>query len=142
MQLKPATLTSTLLENPFAGKANVRLTKVRVWVTGAKTRNNNLQIKITHNGHEKIISKEGETYVFAHESINRIFEYSLVNKELPIIDGDIGLRNGNRTYALVGPFTWWTITIDPNDNPGLDMTQVSGVDMAFQGQCYAFEGNA
>jgi hypothetical protein len=49
-------------ENPFNGKADVRLTKVRVWLPGMKTTNGKHQLTFEHVGREVLSRRDGRLY--------------------------------------------------------------------------------
>ena len=41
-------------------------------------------------------------------------------------------------YAPPGPFAMWTIVVDPDQNPGLDMSGVNLINLEFRGAGYSF----
>ena len=53
--IPPVTSDMTESADPFASKSNVRLTKVRLFVTGTKTAGGVLRTNLTHNGPETIL---------------------------------------------------------------------------------------
>jgi hypothetical protein len=128
---------------PFAGMANVRLDTVRVWVKGATTDDNILQVNITHTGMENITSTLNNSYLFSHNPRNTTFKYNL-NQEDGITsiveDGSIGGTENadgtygtSDTYALIGPFTTWQITINSDWNENLNLENVTEITMEFDG---------
>ncbi len=136
-QIPTATEDSKKEENVFAGFADVRLTKVRVWIDGIETSDNELSLTNTHTGNEKIVSRNDDEFSFRHESKKISFKYNWKNKEI-FEDGDIGYKDKEAIYALVGPFTWWHLIIRNNDNKGLDLSNMTGVRLEFCGTNYAF----
>ena len=132
-----ATSSSVITDNHFASYANVRLRKARVWLEGVTTSNDKIVLTITHNGNETICNQKNEQFDFKHNSKKVRFEYNLKTKEL-IEDADIGYIDKKENYALVGPFTWWTITIRPQDNMNLDLSKLTKVSIDFHGTNYTF----
>ncbi|MFJ7904254.1 hypothetical protein ACIQ6V_27850 [Streptomyces sp. NPDC096198] len=123
--------------SPFAGMANVRVGKVRVWMKGAKTKDNRLQIRIRHAGDEEIVSAGNQVYRFIHEPIDKNFTYYLDSEKI-FEEADFEPEQGSDKYAAVGPFTSWHIEVRPSDNDGLDMSGVTEVSLEFHGTNYSF----
>ena len=126
-------------DNPFADHANVRLQTVRVWVKGAITSDNILRIDIKHSGMEKIVAPSNQIFDFQHDPRYTNFEYNLKDNSINQ-DGIIGYKfsGDDSTYALIGPFTDWHITISDIANNGLDLSQVEEIIMEFHGSSYPF----
>ena len=109
--------------SPFAGWANIRLNKVRVWLRGAKTADNSLLVSIRHFGKETIVDARGVDYAFSHDPITIGFKY---NTSTNAIDEDGELASiESQTYSLVGPFATWRVMIEPRYNDSLDLSQVT-----------------
>lgn len=121
--------------SPFVGWANVRLTKVRVWVNGAKTDDNELQVSIRHFGKETIVNQSNAEFKFEHDPVEIGFKYNLSTNSI-IEDGDISQED--KTYASIGPFATWRIFINPNENDKLDLSAVTAVNFEFWGTNYLF----
>ncbi|MBW7883166.1 MAG: hypothetical protein H3C34_11100 [Caldilineaceae bacterium] len=132
-------------KNPFSGKANIRLRRVRCWIYGMQTNNNQHRIRMVHGGDEEIIRTNGEAIQFKHAPLRIQFEYDASDpkrmedfaaiadggSEMPLLQEDgslvgqgIDLWNASH-YAPVGPFTNWKITIGPNLN---DLVQPVHID--------------
>ncbi|MEA2326268.1 MAG: hypothetical protein QOE68_1227 [Thermoanaerobaculia bacterium] len=135
--------------NPFVDKVNVRINKARPWLTGATVTPGNdgsemISVDIIHTGGEWIISSDGVTKNrFTHEPILQTFTYNqAVSPQAIQIDTDFAKTDdqGN-AYAAPSPFTIWTIVVDPNENPGLDMSKVTQLEIEFWGNFYAFVSN-
>lgn len=133
-----ADLNADAKTNVFADRVNIRLTKVMVWVKGAKTDNNRLYIDITHTGPEKIVDKYGKIYNFIHDAKSTSFEFNL-NNLADNSGGEIYYESliDDKKSALVGPFAdSWIIEIRPRANQGLDLNQISEVKVEFHGTSY------
>ncbi|CAJ0549929.1 Ff.00g065240.m01.CDS01 [Fusarium sp. VM40] len=126
----------SLLDNPFAGKSNVRLIYVRFYAPGAKTSTGSLQANIAHLGSEDIYNQSGESFHFSHSIINCHFAYKIGTGSITT-DGDIGTKSEG-IYANVGPFTLWQITTTEDLSPGLDLSAVTGAYLEFDGTFQAF----
>lgn len=127
------------VDNPFGGACNYRLSKARVWVKGAKTADNILQINITHTGAEKIVDRQSTQFEFSHDPRYTFFKYDVTNNEIKE-DGDLGWQDPEtkEMYSLVGPFAYWNIQIDDKWNIGLDLSDVKDVKLEFHGTNYPF----
>ena len=129
-------------ENPFAGKALVRITKVRAWLSGATAENSHFVVRLVHGGSHELVNTDGSRTVLASRSVMRDFDYKIVEvneKRTPVIqlDGDIGEPDkSKREYALVSPFTTWRIIISERLNQSLDRSELDAVDLEFYGQCF------
>lgn len=123
---------------PFAGLANVRLTTVRVYVEGARTSNDQLHVSIMHGGYETVVSQANSAMSFIHKPLSVTFQYELTQPDSISIDGTIGRTTANDNFALIGPFTTWSVKVDPGLNVGLDLSQVTQVIIEFSGTCSAF----
>ncbi|MBF0423138.1 MAG: hypothetical protein HQL73_09105 [Magnetococcales bacterium] len=140
-----ATSDSSGSSNIFAGMANVRILQIRVWVPGAKVDNDRLQVRITHTGNEQIVATSGEVFRFSHEPVNKLFIYApstlrVIEEANFGVEQSLASGGSATTYAALGPFTSWHVTVDPKDNVGLDLSGVTGVQLEFHGTNYAFDG--
>jgi hypothetical protein len=140
LDVPPALIDTTSEESPFAGFANVRLTKVRLWLPGAKVSGNSLHITLTHSGSEQIVDSTGVVRSFVHDPITLAFVYDTSTNTISQ-DGDIATMpvGGSQTYALFGPFTYWQIGVDPALNSGVDLSGVTRAWLEFHITDYAFE---
>jgi len=127
---------------PFHGKADVRLSQVRVFFPGlpcAKL----LTVKVTHSGHEYIQNPNNEIMEFGHNQQKVTFAYRppkdglCIDEEAGWVaaealqaggseDGSLGLPTDKTalpgcSYTPLGPFTTWTIDLPEDDNPDLDL---------------------
>lgn len=125
------------VDNALAGMADVRLSKVRLWLEGIETDDDIVTVKLTHSGNEKICSTSNSEFLFTHQPMSIIFKYNL--KTMVIVeDGDIGQTLDDSVYALVGPFTDWIVKIDQKLNTNLKMDNLSNARLEFHGQNYSF----
>ncbi|MDR0207684.1 MAG: hypothetical protein LBJ33_00830 [Pseudomonas putida] len=123
---------------PFAGLANVRLTTVRAYVKGASTSDGSLRVSLMHGGYETVVSPTNLAMSFIHKPLSVMFQYDLAVQDTILIDGTIGSSTLSDNYALIGPFTTWSVKVDPGLNPGLDLSQVSSITIEFSGTFNAF----
>lgn len=134
-KIKAVLPSTTKEESVFAGIADIRMTKVRAWIKGIKTNDNEVRIDIIHCGKEEIVNSEGDLFCFTHKPVTTMFVYN--NKDNRIrIDGDIGKKEGS--YAPLSPFTTWRIKVDPIYNKGLDLSEVTDIQIELWGTGYAF----
>lgn len=135
-------VTPTTGGSPFAGLANIRLTKVRPILAGARTRNGQMHVELIHLGSETIANAKGETFSFTHNRVPTIFVSRLGGKPDDIvIDGDLAYDfRRNRKYGLFGPFGWWKLKVSDVYNDGLDLSGLTGVVLEFYGTCDPFRG--
>jgi hypothetical protein len=139
-------VTSDMAEaaSPFDNKANVRLTKVRLFVPGAKTASGMLRVTLTHNGAETVVDTDDAPYSFFHSPVTRAFRYRLADGAFGpavdgAVDGDIGdgkPADKEDVFALVGPFTTWSISLQGNN--GLDLSEATGAYLKFDGKFFPF----
>lgn len=131
--------------SPFADWANVRISTARPWIVGATTTSGNLTVSITHNGGEAFADPSNNLTWFTHEPITATFEFEISNSAiLRDADGFGVVQSGSGGYyntadfAPPGPFAMWTVTIDPDQNPGLDVSGVTEINLEFRGAGYSF----
>lgn len=127
--------------NPFAGLANVRITKVRCYLHGAKAKPNGhideILLHITHTGQEQIVSLDREVYTFQHDKRKVPFKYDLKRSTIRI-DGDFKALPGEKeVYALYGPYTTWKIEVEPEYRAFIDLSEVTAITLEFHGTCYS-----
>lgn len=144
MKIEAATSRSTIQDNKFAGKCNVRLTKVRFFVTGPDaskvTSDGKLQVNIKHMGSEVFYTQSHREFQFTHSAVDILFVYNTADNSYNgpgCVEGDIGSKT-EKMFANVGPFTLWQINVDPALNMDLDLGKVSGAYLEFDGKFQAF----
>ncbi|KAL7948200.1 hypothetical protein V8C42DRAFT_342259 [Trichoderma barbatum] len=130
----------------FAGMADIRLTKVRIFFTGAKTaaivenangKKHTLHVTLTHMGDEVLSTTSGAKFKFSHAALNVAFKYILEDGTYTgpgTLPGIIGSETERDGYALVGPFATWQIDIKKDYNAGLDLSRVTEARMEFEGE--------
>lgn len=139
LMVKIPTVTADISRNDsiFAGMANVRVLLVRVWIDGIKTLNNQLQIKITHSGKEQITNQKNVVFSFSHEPVTKLFIISNLATKKIQEEANFGAENLSNTYATLSPFTTWSINVDPDKNLGLDLKDITRIQIEFHGTNYA-----
>ncbi|KAK6333039.1 hypothetical protein TWF718_010863 [Orbilia javanica] len=134
----------------FAGKSNVRLSQVRVWLLNVQGKQTDAQgrnpitVHITQLGAESIWDQNGVKYDFTHEAVDMDFEYDFTNvKTVKDCTQDVvmaeqaisnnyigGGKPGNDSVAAIGPFATWRIQVMMEANPGVKLDQTSAPDLA------------
>ncbi|EFR04543.1 hypothetical protein MGYG_07548 [Nannizzia gypsea CBS 118893] len=113
--------------NPFGSMVDIRLTKVRFYLDGAETGSHFLDLTLKHQGKETILNKQDERFDFVHDPLITKFRYNIKDPMTMgpgTTDGDVGSVGEDR-YAMVGPFTQWTFQVTTDNNPGLNLANVS-----------------
>ena len=153
--------------NPFHGKADVRLTKVRAWMCGMRTSNGEHDVTLVHLGPERFCRPDGDLYpdsgYVTHAPTQIPFRYKAGNlgfdplRPMPFTpgqlfgdvagteDGDLGFPalGGSElpeksSYAPIGPFAKWRLIVRPQDNPGLDLSHLDWIVLDFHGYHQTF----
>ncbi len=142
VHLPVATNTTGRDESEFSGMANVRVSKVRVWLDGVKTDNDELRLEITHTGEEHIADKMGEVFRFVHEPVKKMLSYTISSK-VPNEEADFCVEQQTSfgdlaLYAALSPFTTWHIEVKEHQNKNLDLSGVTDIQLEFHGTNYAF----
>ncbi|VVS94994.1 hypothetical protein [Desulfoluna spongiiphila] len=141
ISLAAPSLTTGKANSVFAGMCDVRISRVRLWLDGVKTDSETLSIHITHTGGEEIYDQANNRFTFTHEPVTKLFTYNLTTKKI-FEDANFGVEQnadqGTSEYAALGPFTQWQFKIDPDLNPGLDLSGLSAARIEFHGTNYVF----
>ncbi|KAF3893360.1 hypothetical protein GTR04_3945 [Trichophyton interdigitale] len=112
--------------NLFGSMVDIRLTKVRFYLDGAKSDSHFLDLTLKHQDKEKVLNKQDERFDFVHDPIITKFRYNIDNPRVMgpgTTDGDVGSVGEDR-YARVEPFTQWTFQVTTDNNPGLNLGKV------------------
>lgn len=130
----------------FAGLARVRLNKIRVWLEGVsfKKGSGSVYITIATDGNN-LDTYNRVNYQFNSKPLNRSFKYEVAkqgnNNDWEFDDGMLGFvqidgavdKEVAYAYFQPTPFSAWTISLPPNNNPGLDYSKISKITMYFEG---------
>jgi hypothetical protein len=118
----------------FDGMANVRLLQVRCYLDGAQVSSSNkLHLTLTHAGMETLVDEVKKPHEFKHKAqILTAFKYHLETKEIELAS-TIGEGREESGYALVGPFVTWRVDVNIKYNIGLDLSNVTGGRLEFDG---------
>ncbi|KAI9930705.1 hypothetical protein MW887_011461 [Aspergillus wentii] len=123
-------------------RVDVRVTSVRFYVDGVVPNGNFLDVWITHGGSETIVDDMNKSHFYDHEPVKTNFRYKMGDKNYTgagYVKGDIAPAAFNPSvtgqtrdpYALVGPFTTWTIMITREGNDGLELTKAANAHLEF-----------
>jgi hypothetical protein len=146
------TQNSTVSENPFSLHANVRISRVRIWVMGVNTTDRMCRVRARHKGYEVVRAVNKALVPFSHEPVDLVFVYDwtkvlwnmqgeyVENPEPALLhastDGDLTYKGdyaGSRYLPLIGPFAEWEITVSDKDNKGLDRSKITAICFDFHG---------
>ncbi|KAK3297293.1 uncharacterized protein B0H64DRAFT_457362 [Chaetomium fimeti] len=118
----------------FDGMANVRLLRARCYLDGAKVSpSNKLHLTLTHAGMETLVDEVKKKHEFKHKAqILTAFKCHLETKEVELAS-TIGQGREESGYALVGPFVTWRVDVNKEYNTGLDLSNVTGGRLEFDG---------
>ncbi|KAJ5573860.1 uncharacterized protein N7459_008287 [Penicillium hispanicum] len=122
--------------SPFTDMTDIRLTRVRLFLPGAKTKNGLLHMKLTHMGDETIADPKDREMAFVHDTVSVLFKYNLLTNQYKgpgTLPGIIGHLNDKDDYSLVGPFAEWTIDLEKESNEDLDLSDITSAYMEFEG---------
>jgi hypothetical protein len=146
---KSATWALPADDAAFLGLDRVRLGTVRVWLEGVRTAKplQKISVRISTSGSYRD-RLDGTPFQFTSRPLTRPFEYHVepaashqpspawkfANGDFGFIEIDGRVDDEVRyAYFQPTPFSTWTITVDPANNPGIDLSQVTGITMQFQG---------
>lgn len=132
-------------DTQFIGLNRVRLTRVRAWLAGVKNGSNtsiNVTIRTTGNYQDRL---DGVNYQFTAKPLHRTFEYIVNNQQTGSsytfgkdlyghveVDGDVD-NEVRYAYFEPTPFSLWTIALDKDINPGIDISGLTSITMEFAG---------
>jgi len=127
----------------FAPMGEVMITKVRGYLSGGTTAGQVVLISIEHNGLHELVRRDGESVRLTSSPVRTIFKYQtaaggkhIIKQDGDVSDGDLMASTGR--YSPMSPFTAWRIVIDRVDNPKIDWSQVTALDLEFHGGGYPF----
>ncbi|KAK4457632.1 hypothetical protein QBC42DRAFT_317384 [Cladorrhinum samala] len=135
--IPPATRDTDAEDSPFADYADIRLTRVRFYLQGAKTDDNKLLVSLTHAGSDDIVAPDSTVVRFTHQPLGFKFHYDLAEPGRIITDGNVKDEIENE-YALPGPFTSWRVAVSRKYNKGLDLSGVEKAWFEFSGWSRSF----
>lgn len=109
-----------------------------VSVKGFKATGNALMVRLTHSGHAAFTDSSGGVMEYTHPSVQAYYSYVVGpgGSEQATGGGALGGAGGpNRDYIGLSPCTAWLLEINASDNPGLDLSAVTGIELNFSGLC-------
>ncbi|KAG7421950.1 hypothetical protein Forpe1208_v000089 [Fusarium oxysporum f. sp. rapae] len=124
----------------FAGKYNIRINQVCVWLLNVQGEQpdgrglNTMTVDITHMGLETFHSPNDSRREFNHDSVSMQFqfEYDKVKTLSDCTEDRVFSRQDitnnyvrgdvtESSVAAIGPYATWLLRIDTNDNPGINI---------------------
>lgn len=124
----------------FSGMSDVRVDTIRVWLDGVQTADGKCQIELRHNGVEMLSAPSGDVFRAVHTPKNILFRYNLKDQSI-VIDGKLNDTANTSSYATVGPFTTWQMSMTDRDNQSLDLSNLTQIRIVFQGTSRGFNQN-
>ncbi|KAE8155237.1 hypothetical protein BDV25DRAFT_167697 [Aspergillus avenaceus] len=145
---------------PFGGgRADVRLSEVRLWLVGASVDSDGLKrqrllVHIQHMGDDVFEDANEERFAFTHDMVSIPFEYDVAKvkskddftheAKLNRANALQGAWTGDRerkdsTIAAIGPFATWNLVVRESENPGLNMANVKSAHIEFCGANRSFK---
>jgi hypothetical protein len=109
--------------------STIKITDVSIAVRGVKTNDKKLTITLIQGGYSEFVNKSGEHLVFAHKLRSAVTTYDYEKAPAQLQMG------GDMVYINVSPFGVWTIVLNKEDNPGLDVSGVTEITVEFSGTC-------
>jgi hypothetical protein len=138
-----------VIDHPFALYSNVRITRVRCWIEGVKTKQF-VHVGLVHKGEEFIRASDRSLVPVIHEKVSGSFEYewekvSWDKQHSYINNPDKALKHGSdcelgivrldgedvEYLKMIGPFAEWEITLSDEANVELDRTIITAIHMDF-----------
>ncbi|MGZ8218117.1 hypothetical protein [Methylomagnum sp.] len=130
-------------DNAFLGWANVLLTNFKVILHGVSpSENKNIYVQLTHNGRVCTMDPLGVRTDYTHRRVLSIYEYTITNGNLvTVAGGSLGGdgTGGNPNRIALSPFASFTINIPPKYNPGIDISDLGGIEISFSGYASPME---
>jgi hypothetical protein len=115
----------------FDGMAQVVASDFVIEIAGAKTSDGDLIATFTHSGIAPFIDKAGKRWQFSHYPVLTSYKYVLDGGQ-PLAGGSLAGADG--VEIGLSPFTTWRIAASPADNPGLDLSGVTAINIRFAGR--------
>lgn len=123
LQLRP--------EDAFAGRWGVTVDEVSVVVAGAKTATGVLFIKLTHHGNGVTLDAANRKLSLTYRPRSVFVEYEIEPPNEVYTSGKLVDAEAGKSY--LSPFGGWTIEVLPSRNEGLDLSDVSSIELRFRG---------
>jgi hypothetical protein len=142
----------------FAGRANIRLDLVRLWLIGAtvsadQTGARPISVVITQLGSEMMQNDRRVSFNFQHDAVAMLFEFDsegvtsladcndsrVLNRQF-LANYYVGQGSPqDSSIAAIGPWSTWTFEIRKSENKGLDMSGLTDAYIEFGGYCSPFK---
>ncbi|KAK0265248.1 hypothetical protein LTR35_017215 [Friedmanniomyces endolithicus] len=138
IQVATASKDTSRETNPFAMDGyDIRVSKVRVYLEGVKTADNDVRVVMQYLGTETIVTPTNDLMPFTHDRLHLAFHCNASTSKI-LTDGNIGRDDEEKKYALPGPFAMWRIGVPTASNIDLDMSGVTKATMEFSGYYRSF----
>ncbi|KAK0356271.1 hypothetical protein LTR91_020418 [Friedmanniomyces endolithicus] len=138
IQIATASKDTSRETNPFAMDGyDIRVSKVRVYLEGVQTADNDVRVVMQHLGTETIVTPTNDLMPFKHDRLHLAFHYNSSTSKI-LTDGNIGRDDEEKKYALPRPFAMWRIGVPTASNVDLDMSGVTKATIEFSGYYRSF----
>jgi hypothetical protein len=120
---------------PFAHMAEVRVTRVRVYLKGATVKAGRyLNLTVTHSGPESIVGADDQLYTFTHVPRSSTFAYDPKDESI-YVDSTFQIATApdapKNALALLGPFATWVVQL--NNRDAADLSKLTQIELDFRG---------
>ena len=122
----------------FKDYDRVRVSEIKVLIRGYKTDSGWLQVMIQNEG--MLFDRlNNEEFAFTGDTVAKIIQYKILkNKKIRSqVVGDIN-KNFERSFNSPTVFTTWNIKVLPENNPGLDLSHVTSIELLFSGNLMSY----
>jgi hypothetical protein len=100
-----------------------------------------LRVNLQHQGHETVVNRQDTPFTFNHDPVAGLFVFDATATNTDgMIEQEISLTLSQQSpvwngipFSGVGPFASWLLVIDPAENPGLDLSAVTSLELEFFG---------
>lgn len=125
-------LTFSVPLGTLPGLYQVTATDFSILLTGAKTTDNHLMIRLQHSGCAQFQDSAGGTITFSHNPIDVYYAYAIdTNGNITVIGGG---SLSSSAYIGLSPSTCWTLTMRADENPGLDLSRLTQIAVNYAGK--------
>ncbi len=115
------------------GRYQLTGTAFTIAVPDFVTTDGSIMIRLTHSGYAPFLDANGNVAEFSHLPVAVYYSYLVRSDGSSQPTGGGSLSSTN--YIGLSPCTSWTLTIRGSENPGLDLSKVTQIDLNFSGLC-------
>jgi len=117
------------------GFAAITLKGVVARIVGVRTKNKEVSIQLVHHGRAEFLDSSKNLLVFSHEPRTTQVVYSQTSGAITDDSDNLG-QDGS--FAALSPFATWTISVLPENNQELDLSDATDIILDFSGFFFPF----